>query len=111
MTLRDVPPIPAKVRDAPKRIVVLKSDVVHVAPQSPRANVRPIEAIVQSQPDAQAVVCQGVAEETRPEMLHCLRKGSGVRGDDGGAAELGFDVQPTEGLEVDAGGQEAGELT
>ena len=44
-------------------------------------------------------------------MLHCLRKGSGVRGDDGGAAELGFDVDATEGLEVDAGGQEAGELT
>ena len=97
-----------KIGHAPKRIVVLEGNVVHVVPQSPRANVRPIEAIVQSQPDAQTVARHGVAEETRPEMLHCLRKGSGVRGDDGGAAELGFDVDPTEGLEIDAGGQEAG---
>ena len=97
MTLRCVPPIPVKVRDAPESVVVLESDVEHVAPQSPRANVRPIEAIVQSHPGAQTVVCQGVAEETRPEMLHCLRKGSGVRGDDGGAAELASTLTPQKG--------------
>ena len=74
MTLLGVPSHPMKIRYAPKRIVVLTSDVVHVVPQSPRANVRPIEATLQGQPDAQAVVCQRVAEETRPEMLHCLRK-------------------------------------
>ena len=103
MTLRGVPPLPAKVGDAPKSVVVFQSDAVHVVPQRPRANVGTIEATLQGQPDAQTVVRQGVAEEARAEMLHCLREGSGGRGDDGGAAELGFDVDATEGLEVDAG--------
>ena len=82
MTLLGVPPVPMKIGDAPKSVVVFASDVVHVVPLRPRANVRPIEATLQGHPDAQTVVCQGVAEETRPEMLHGLRKGSGVRGDD-----------------------------
>ena len=98
MTLLGVPSLPMKIRYAPKGVIILESDVVHVVPQSPRANVRPIEATLQGQPDSQTVVCQGVAEETRPEMLHCRRKGSGVRGNDGGAAELGFDVDTAEGF-------------
>ena len=48
MTLLGVPSLPMKIRYAPKGVIILESDVVHVVPQSPRANVRPIEAIVQS---------------------------------------------------------------